>query len=124
MAVDISVKIDNQRLVINAFGVIADHKGHERLTTQLFHEIKKHGIDRIMIDVSNIEFPTSLEFHNNIVDFYVKEMPAEMKRWKIAVVDESNYRVFGYYWEFLANEQGFLNFKVFASVKDADEYLA
>ena len=86
-------------------------------------QIKKHGSQKNIIDVTETSFPKSLLCLNDIVKFYTEELPDEMKYWKIAVVDESSYRELGKFWEFVANQQGFMRYKVFASIEEAQEFI-
>lgn len=119
MAVTLSSKIENDYLLIVALGKIADSEEHKLLTRRFYNEILKYRSDKIIINVSNIIFPASIEFHDDIVDFYAKGLPNEIKFLKIAVVDESSYREIGKYWEFKANKDGYDNYKVFPSMNEA-----
>ena len=123
MGVVMTTKIENEYLLINASGSIADQKEHELFTKRIFLEIKKSSLEKIIINVSKISFPVSLEIHQDIVAFYTEELPAEMRNWKIAVVDESDYREIGYYWEFMTQKQGIQNYRVFSSIKEARTYM-
>lgn len=85
--------------------------------------IKKHSSKNSIIDLSETSFPLSFEFLNDIVEYYSKKLPEEVKYWKIAVVDESSYRELGKYWEFIANQRGFMGYKVFSSMKEAKKFM-
>ena len=119
MDVSISSKTEHDYLLIETRGVILDSDEHKQLTLQFYNEIVKYNSEKIIIDVSKITFPKSLEFHSYIVEFYKEELPEEVKLWRIAVIDTSNYRELGKYWEYKANNNGYNNFKVFNSKPEA-----
>jgi hypothetical protein len=119
MNVVVSAKPENEYLLIKVSGIITNEEEHRLLTKRFYLEIKGHNSNKTIIDVSETSFPHSFEFLNDIVEFYSEELPEEVKYWKIAVVDESSYRELGKYWEFMANRQGFMGYKVFSSMKEA-----
>jgi len=119
MNVVVSVNPENEYLFIKVSGIITNQVEHRLLTERFYLEIKEHGSNNTIIDVSETSFPHSFEFLNDIVEFYSEELPDEVKYWKIAVVDESSYRELGKYCEFIANQQGFMGYKVFSSMKEA-----
>jgi hypothetical protein len=119
MNVVVSAKPENEYLFIKVSGAVTNQEEHRLLTRRFYLEIKEHGSNHTIIDVSEASFPNSLEFLHDIIAFYSEELPDKVKHWKIAVVDESSYRELGKYWEFLANQQGFMGYKVFSSMKEA-----
>ncbi len=119
MGVTMSSKAKNDYLLIETQGDIVDSEEHKLLTKQFYNEIVKYGFEKIIIDVSKINFPSSLEFHDDIVRFYSEALPSEIKSWRIAIVDESPYREIGNYWEFRANQRGYESYKVFSSIAEA-----
>lgn len=123
MNIEITSKPEKDYLLITTSGSIENDEEHRMMTERFFYEIKKHGAGRAIVTVSEIDFPGSLELHSKIVNFYKDELPEELASWQIAVVDESDYREVGYFWEFLANAHGFIGFKVFASMDDARTYM-
>ena len=123
MNVIISVKSENEYLLIKASGIITNQEEHGLLTERFYTEIKKHSSKNSIIDLSETSFPLSFEFLNEIVEYYSKKLPEEVKYWKIAVVNESSYRELGKYWEFIANQRGFMGYKVFSSMKEAKKFM-
>jgi hypothetical protein len=119
MDATISVKPDHGYLFIKVSGIIINQEEHRLLTERVYFEIKKHRSENTIVDVSEAQFPKSLEFLNDIVEFYCTELPPEVKYWKIAVVDESDYWELGKYWEFMAHKKGFTGYKVFPSMREA-----
>lgn len=119
MGVRVSSKVENDYLLIEAQGNIVDSEEHKLLTQRFYTEIVKYRSEKIIIDVSEINFPKSLEFHDYIVEFYAEALPIEAKFWKIAVIDESSYMLIGKFWEFKANKKGYENYKVFNSMSKA-----
>lgn len=123
MNVNVSAKPGNEYLLINVSGIIANEDEHKLLTERFFLEIKKYNSKNTIIDVSETIFPQSFLFLNDIVAFYSEVLPEEIKHWKVAVVDESNFLELGKYWEFTANQQGFFGYKVFSSMKEAQVFI-
>ena len=123
MNVIISVKSENKYLLIKASGIITNQEEHRLLTDRFYTEIKKHRSKNSIIDLSETSFPLSFEFLNDIVEYYSKKLPEEVKYWRIAIVDESSYRELGKYWEFIANRRGFMGYKVFSSMKEAKKFM-
>ena len=119
MDANISVRPEHGYLFIKVSGIIINEEEHRLLTERIYSEIKKHRSENTIVDVSEAQFPKSLEFLNDIVEFYAEELPLEVKYWKIAVVDESDYRELGKYWQFKANMKGFTGYKVFPSMREA-----
>lgn len=119
MDATISVKPENGYLFIKVSGIIINEEEHRSLTERVYSEIKKHRSENTIVDVSEAKFPKSFEFLNDIVEFYAKELPPEVKYWKISVVDESDYRELGRYWQFTAHKKGFTGYKVFPSMREA-----
>jgi anti-anti-sigma regulatory factor len=64
-----SSKAENDHLLIVAQGRVADSEEHKLLSKRFCDEIVKYRHERIVIDVSKIHFPNSLELHNDVVDF-------------------------------------------------------
>lgn len=123
MNVSIAAKVEKGYLFIEAAGDIFDSDEHKLLTNRFFDEIMKHRCQKIIIDVSNINFPNSFELLNDIVDYYVKELPPEIRSWKIAVVDESSFKDLGDFWEFRAKHEGYYFYKVFSTMEEAIGYI-
>ena len=119
MNVSMSSKVENDHLLIVARGDITDSEEHKLLTKRFYNEIVKYHSEKIIIDLSKINFPISFELHDDIVGYYAEGLPGEIKFLKIAVVDESSYREIGKYWEFTANKNGYDNYKVFNSMSEA-----
>ncbi|MCA9732807.1 MAG: hypothetical protein H6696_16945 [Deferribacteres bacterium] len=123
MEIVLKSKIEKNYLFIDASGQITNQKEHEELTMLFYEEIKMQDFEKIIINVSKISYPPSLEIHKDIVEFYKSDMPAEIFGWKIAVVDESDYREIGYYWEYLTQQSGIPNFRVFGSLEEAKTFI-
>ena len=121
MGVVVSVKPEEEYLLITVSGIIKNEEEHRSLTKRLYLEIKGHSPSNIIIDETS--FPHSFEFLNDIVRFYSEELPEEVKYWKIKVIDESSYLELGRYWQFIANQQGFMNYEVFSSMREAQTSL-
>lgn len=123
MNVNLSVKPENEYLLINVSGVINNQEENILLTKRFYHEITKHNSKNTIIDISETSFPHSIQFLNDIVTFYSEELPEDVKCWKIAVVDESSYLELVKYWEFAANQKGYTGYRVFPSIHEAQEYI-
>ena len=123
MDLTLSTKKEEDFLLAKASGKIADSDELQLFTKRFYDEIVKYGFERIVIDVSKVDFPISLQLHDDIVSFYKEELPPEIRFFKIAVVDESSYKEIGKYWEFVAKQKGFDKYKVFFSMQEAHEFI-
>jgi hypothetical protein len=123
MDVTMSSNLENDYLFIEVQGNIVDSEEHKLLTKRFYNEIVKYDAQKIIVDVSKMTFPASLQFHNDIVKFYTEELPSRIRLWKIAVVDETNYREIGKYWQFKVNQSGFDKYEVFSSIEEARMFI-
>lgn len=123
MNVNISSRVEDDYLLIKSSGNIVDFKEHKSLMERFYSEVVKYGINKVIFNVTETQFPISLQVLNDIVDFYTVELPYELYAWKVAVVDDSSYRELGKFWEFRANQNGY-NSKVFSSIEEAQKYMS
>ncbi len=122
MNVTITSKVIDDHLYINASGLAANIEDLKLLMRQYYEEILKYGMNSVMIDKRDVQFPMSLEPAVALADYCSEAFPDEIKFWKIAAVVSSNIMGIASFWEFQANQKGY-GYKVFSSVEEAREFL-
>ena len=123
MNVTNSFKEENDYLLIESSGSIADIEEYQLHTKRHVDEIMKYGIKKIIVDESKIQWAKSLLLQSDIVDFYSDELPEEMRFWKVACVVDSEFIDIVKFWEFKANQSGY-NYKAYTSIEEARKFMS
>jgi hypothetical protein len=104
----ISAKKEDGYLLIEAAGRIFGLDEYKSLTYRIVEEITRYGVRKIVLDGSLITWLQSFRLQGEIVDFYTESLSEEIRLSKIAcVVDYDNIGMMKF-WEFTANEKGFV----------------
>jgi hypothetical protein len=128
MNVTVSSTKEADYLVIRSTGYIESLEELKELVTLYMDEAAKHGIEKVLIDETEIRHRTSsLAVADradlvSLVEFYGEVLPAEASSWKVCVVPAADVRDLSELWEFQVGEMG-LGFRSFPTIEEAREFM-
>ena len=99
MILALSSKIENDYLIVEASGSIADIEDYKLLAKRYCDEIMKYDIKKIIIDESKMKYPNSLVLQRDIVEHYSVGPPEEFRFWKLACVVDRNMIEIAKFWK-------------------------
>ena len=123
MKLTLSSKIENDYLIVEASGSIADIEEYKLIAKRYCTEIMKYDIKKIIIDESKMKYPNSLVLQSDIVKYYSVGLPNELRFWKLACVVDRNMIDIAKFWEFKATESEY-NHKAFESIEEAKAWIS
>ncbi len=122
MKLTLSSKQENDYLLMEASGSIADLEEYILLVKRYCDEAGKYDTMKIIIDESKMQYPKSLVLQSDIVEQYSVELPEELSFWKLACVVDRNMVHIAKFWEFKATQSG-CNHKAFDSIEEARAWM-
>ena len=99
MKLTLSSKQENDYLLIEATGSIADIEEYILLVKRYCDEAGKYDTMKIIIDESKMQYPKSLVLQSDIVGQYSVELPEELSFWKLACVVDRNMIEIAKFWK-------------------------
>jgi len=122
MKLALSSKQENDYLIVEASGSIADIKEYKLVAKRYYEEIMKYDIKRIIIDETKMKYPIRLVLQSDIVEHYSVRSPEEFRFWKLACVVDINFIEIAKFREFKATQSGY-NHKAFESIEEARAWI-
>ncbi len=122
MKLTLSSKIENDYLIVEASGSIADIEEYKLLVKRYYDEIMKYDIKKIILDESKMQYPKSLVLQRDIVEHYSVGSSKAPRLWKLACVVDRNMIDIAKFWEFNATQRG-CNHKAFDSIEEARAWM-
>ena len=119
MEIKITSEEYNNILILKTQGEV---NGWERLTDEIYEEVKKHNCRKIIIDHSLLKFSSSIVHAVDLVKHYKDNFPSDIRLVTIAVVVPENNREFAEFWETYCNNSGYKYFS-FTSMNSATEWI-
>lgn len=119
----ISSSVENDYLLIVAAGKIVFNEEYQLQVKGYCEAIVESGLDKIIIDERKVRYAPSLILQLDIVKFYSsRELPEELKTWKIACVGPKDSMIFFDFWADAAKRSGY-DHRAFASMESAREFM-
>jgi hypothetical protein len=113
---------NSEYLLISSVGSLQDESQLFKHARLIYNEVKKHNNKRILLDALATEFPSDLFAYYDLVQFYIAELPPEIKELRLACVISPAYSNVGKFWQTASNNRGF-QYRAFTSVREAEEWL-
>ena len=122
MILTLSTKQENDYLIVESSGSIANIEEYKLLVSRYYNEIMKYDIKKIILDESKMQYPKSLELQSDIVKHYSGGLFEEFRLWKLACVVDRNIIDIAKFWEFNATQRGYYH-KAFDSMEEAKAWI-
>jgi hypothetical protein len=106
-------------LLINTSGAIDDWKS---FTLLILEEINHYSDKKIILDHRNLDYPAKLFNLAELVDFYHRDLPVDVRQLNLAIVVETTNCEVAKFWETYCNNRGYL-FSAFDSLENAEDWI-
>jgi hypothetical protein len=122
MSVELTVRSEENWLVIEGVGVIANAADEKSFASSCYEEIIKHGARRALVDLRKIDFRSSIFDQVDVVSHYNKEFDSQIRTVRITLVVDPKHKDLHDFWEVYANNRGY-PWKVFTEMEAATAFL-
>ena len=122
MNFSITSKTEGSYLLLAGEGPIVSMAEYKTTVRQYVDEVQKQTLRKIVVDQRKVDFGPSLINQMDIVTFTAREMPEEIKTWKIAVVMSDEHMILGEFWKFSSKDSGY-SFETFSNIDAAIQYI-
>lgn len=121
----ISLKIEDDYLLIISTGTIGSLKEHMIFDSQISQEILNQGIKKVLVNHIKLKYASGVSTVFNtakFIDYYIENIPSKIKIFKIAVIPSPQVKHNYKFWETYGRNRGF-DIRVFYSMEDALKYI-
>ncbi len=122
MTIKISSSVEADYLLVTASGNVSNLDDMTELTMQIYQEIVSSTKQKVLVDQREYVPPDTLVWQADLVKYYSKDFPIELRQLKIAIVTAIENRSTADFFETYAVNRGY-NVKVFYSMDEAQEYI-